>query len=985
VGKSEAATTSRPVAARPADADVIRFRLLGPVTVSRGGVPVPLRAPMPRNLLAALLLSANRAVSTRRLIDTLWGDDPPVTAAASLHNHVRRLRASLAAGQADADPGGAANTGADGGSGRIWTVAPGYLIEVAEGELDLAVFSELLLRGRNAAATGEWDTAARELTAALALWRGDPLADVTSLVLRESEAPRLLQLRLDAFEGRIDADLQLGRIQEAIQELGELTAAYPLRERFHAQLMLACYRSGRQADALAAYRRARNALAGQLGIEPGTELRQLHERILAADPELGAASRMSAMTRPAQLPADVADFTGRDVQVKQLSDLLAGGTASRQPGAVVVAALSGAPGTGKTALAIHVAHLLAAVFPDGLLHASLDGATSPVEPGKVLASFLRDLGVPDSAIPADEAERAGRYRTLLSGRRMLVVLDDARDAGQVRPLLPGSATCAVIITSRRALTDLAGASPLSVSVLGEDEASALFTAIVGRERVSGEPEAAASVLAYCGGLPLAIRIAAARLASRPSWSIASFAGLLSDERRRLSELASGDVAVRASFAVSYRALPAGDMGAAGIFRMLGLANATSISLPAVTALADGPQSQVGQALEMLIDAHLVETAGPGRYRLHDLLRIYAAELADKDGTPQQRRAAIRRMLDWYRQRAIAAIRGQMHSSTAYSPPGADPAFAFRSPQEALDWCEVERANLVAAVRRAAELGMPDIAAQIPAALWLFFQRRPYQDDWRTTHEIGLACARETGDAYTEGWLLNSLGKLHARAARFDDAHHCLAEALAIRRRLADAVGECRVLNTIGVTYLAQDRPEPALSQLRQALAIGSALHSDIDIAIVNTNLGDVSRRMRHFDEALASLERALALFRQIGDRYGEGITETSIGETLEAMDRPDEAITHYESALAAHDEAGPDDVERTDALRNLARAYGSLGQSAEARAAWRAALPILDRLGDPAASEIRALLAKPAGLPGHGGSHHAVAVRRWHCDSTRSG
>jgi tetratricopeptide (TPR) repeat protein len=409
------------------------------------------------------------------------------------------------------------------------------------------------------------------------------------------------------------------------------------------------------------------------------------------------------------------------------------------------------------------------------------------------------------------------------------------------------------------------------------------------------------------------------------------------------------------------------MGAAGIFRMLGLANATTISLPAVAALADGAQSEVATALEMLVDAHLAETVGPGRYRLHDLLRIYAAELAEKDGTPQQRRAAIRRMLDWYRERAIAAIRAQMHSSTAYSPPGADPAFTFRSPQEALDWCETERANLVAAVRRAAELDMPDIAAQIPAALWMFFQRRPYQDDWRTTHEIGLACARETGDAYTEGWLLNSLGKLHARTARFDEAHRCLAEALAIRRRLADPVGECRILNTIGATYLVQDRPELALGQLRQALAIGSALRSDVDIAIVSNNLGDLFRRMRHFDEALASLKRALGLFRRMGDRYGEGITETSIGETLEYMGRPDEAITHYESALAAHDDAGPDDVERTDALRNLARVYGNLGHTAEARAALRAALPVLDRLGDPAASEIRARLATPAASPAAAG------------------
>ena len=924
--------------------------------MSHGGGPVELRAPMARNLLAALLLNANRVVSVAQLVDVLWGDDPPVTAVASLHNRVMGLRAFLAAGQAATGQEGAERAAPGVGSGRIRTVAPGYLIEVAAGDLDLEVFSGLLARGREACAAADWEKAADELEAGLALWRGDPLEDVTSPLLRETEVPRLMLRRLDAQEALVDAYLQLGRIQEAIGDLGGLTAAHPLRERFHAQLMLACYRAGRRADALAAYRRAREVLADELGVDPGPELQQLHQRILAADQRLATPSPIPAVIRPAQLPADVADFTGREEQVKQLYDLLSQERGSSRPGAMVISAIVGAPGMGKTALATHVAHQVADIFSDGQLHVSLQGASGPVEPFEVLGRFLRDLGMPDSAIPAGEDERAGRYRTLLAGRRILVVLDDARDAAQVRPLLPGSATCAVITTSRHDLTSLAGAVPLSLDVFGYDEARALFTAIAGAGRVSGEPEATASVLAYCGGLPLAIRIAAVRLASRPFWRVASLAGLLSDESSRLSELTGGDVAVRTSFAVSYRALLADDPDTARVFRLLGLVGTTTISLPAAAALADRPQGQAAQALEILADAHLVESAGRTRYRLHDLLRIYAGELAERDGTSEQRRDAIRRMLTWYCQRAVAADRAHVRSTAAYAPSEADPASTFPSAREALDWCEAERANLVAAVRRAAELDMPGLAARLPAALSSFFQRRPYQDDWRDTHETGLACARRTGDAYTEAWLLHSLGKLHARAGRFEPAHQCLAQALAIRGRLADPAAECRTLNTIGATHLAEGRPEQALRRLEQALTIGSGLGTDTDIAIVSQNLGEAFRRTRRYDQALASLEQALGLFRESGDLYGEGITETTIGEACEDMGQPDAAINHYQNALAAHHDAGPENVECADVLRILGRVFHSLGRLTDARQAWLAALPILDRLGDPAARDIRARL-----------------------------
>jgi DNA-binding SARP family transcriptional activator len=919
---------------------MMRFGLLGTVAVDCGGKSASVRWPMPRSVLAALLLNANRVVSAGRLIDVLWGDEPPASAVGSLQNHVMRLRALLAGG----------------GAGRIRTVAPGYLIEVADGDVDLNEFIRLSRCGREARDAGDWEAATRALTDALGLWRGDPLADVTSRLLREREVPRLVQMRLEAWEARVDASLQLGRHAEVIAELAGLTGAYPLRERLHAQLMLAYHQTGRQAEALSAYRRAREILAEELGVEPGPELRQLHQRILAGDPGPAIVTRRPAIIQPAQLPADLGDFTGRADQVMLLTELA--GRAGQHPGVVPVCVVTGPGGIGKTALAVHVAHQLAQAFPGGPLHASLQGATSAVNPGDVLARFLRDLGVPDSAIPADEAGRAARYRSVLAGRRVLVVLDDAQNAAQVRSLLPGSATCAVIITSRRTLADLAGAVPLGLDVLDPDEARALFTRIAGPERVAAEPDAAQLVLGYCAGLPLAIRIAAARLASRPAWSIAFLAARLSDECGRLGELAAGDLAVRASLAVSYRALPAGDLQEAGVFRLLGLAGIATISLPAVAALADGPADEIARSLEALIDAHCLETDGAASYRMHDLLRIYAAELAEHADSPEQRRSAIRRLLEWYRQRAVAS--GGWYGS-AYIPPGTDAVQIFTSAQEALGWCEAERVNLIAMVRRAAELEMPDVAAQIAAGLWWFFQRRPYQDDWLATHEIGLVCARLAGDAYTEGWLLNSLGKLHCRAGRFDDAHRCLKAALAIWQRTGGREGEVKVLNTLGASCLAAGRIEAGIAHLSQSLAIASELGEAADIAIACNNLGEGYRQLKRYDEAFASLRRALALFQHAGDRYGEAIAETTIGEVYADRGQLDMAIAHHERALAANDNCGPEAVERAGILCSLAQAYSSLSRAAEATDAWLGALTILDRFGDPAADDIRHRLAAHAG------------------------
>lgn len=543
--------------------------MLGPVRAANGATVAVLPA-KERIVLAALLLRAGQVVATSALIEALWDNDPPANARNSVQVRVSQLRKLLG-------PAG----------GRIVTKPPGYLIEVRAGELDLDRFTRLTGQARSAARASNWDDSATLLNEALGLWRGEPLSDIPSPLLQRNETPRLAELRAQALDARVEADLHSGRHDAVTAELRQLVAAQPHRERSWAQLMLALYRGGRAGEALAAYQEARRILSADLGVDPGRPLQDLQHRILTADPALiddrtgpraateengtptaarpDTAAGVPLAGAPAQLPADTADFTGRGAQVESLCGLLAAEPAEGRAGAVVISAVAGMGGIGKTALAVHAAHRLRNRYPDGQLFASLQGATSALRPVDVLARFLRDLGVPDAGIPAGEEERAARYRTLLADRRMLIVLDDAGDAAQVRPLLPGTAGCGVLITSRSTLPGLPGKALLNLEVLDQSEAGDLFGAIIGADRAAAEPDATSAVLASCAGLPLAVRIIASRLASRPHWSIADLAARLAVEQNRLAELAAGDLAVRASFAVSYDALPVGRPDPARVF------------------------------------------------------------------------------------------------------------------------------------------------------------------------------------------------------------------------------------------------------------------------------------------------------------------------------------------------------------------------------------------------------------------------------------
>ena len=912
------------------------FRILGPLEVRAGEGWTKIGAAKQRSVLATLLLRPGEPVSTDVLIDEVWPEKPPAKAANLLSVYVHHLRKLIG----------------DAGGQVIVTRAPGYQLVLGPGELDADRFAALLAGGRRTLDDGAPEQAVGLLGEALALWRGPALADVPLTQQMAAETDRLSEARASAEELHAEASLACGRYTEAVPRLRRLLVDWPLREKLWALLIRALCGAGRQAEALEVYEQARKTISEELGVDPGAELRQLHQQILDADNEqvlIGLATSPPAPVPPppppAQLPADIADFTGRSGQVEQLQELLAGtAVADGSPGAVRVVLVVGPGGQGKTTLAVHAAHLLRGEFPDGQLYATLFGATQAADPAEVLARFLRDLGADPARIPLDAEERAALYRTRLAGRRVLVVLDDARGIEQVRPLLPGSASCAVLITARYWIPELAGGAVLDLDVLSEDEARTLFTKIVGAKRVDAEPAAADEVLTACAGLPLAIRIAGARLATRGNWSIRTLAGRLSDERGRLDELRVGNLAVRASFEVSFATLPGpavpGGPAPARVFRLLGLWTGPSISLPAAAALLGEPEYDVAGALDVLFDAHLLESPEPDRYRFHDLLRVYAADRARTGEAEQDRTAAITRVLNWYLHTTEAAARviSPLHTRVPLATPAdALRPLSFTELDDAIAWCEDERAGLVAAVRLAAASGLHEIAWKLPAAAMSFYYRRGHWGDWVATQLIGLENARALGDRHAEAWMLINLGMAYG-VQRRGEAIEYSEQAMVLYRELGDLRGESRAA----------------------------------------TNVASGHFELRRFSEALEAAQRSLAIDRQAGNRYGEGIALELIGCACRELGRYDEAIEHMDSALAIFRELGDRRTE-ADVLSELAEAYAGSGRVAEAVAALNDSLTIWvdidDRSGRATALERLALAQRQMGENDQARASLSEAVR----------
>jgi DNA-binding SARP family transcriptional activator len=955
----------------------VEFRILGPLEIAVGTGRLTLGRARDQKVLVALLLDANRVVPVDRLVDAVWDDNPPDTATKQIRNCVSDLRQRLAAAGAP--------------HGVITTEPAGYVLHIEPEQLDARVFADRAAYGRRLARAGAPGDAAAALRAALEIWRGPALAGIGGRRITAAAA-RLDEQRLDTLEERMAAELAGGRAAELVAELVELVGEHPLRERLRGQLMLALYRSGRRADALDVYRQGRRLLVEELGLEPGAELRELEQAIITGDRRL-AGTGTAAPAPPAQLPSDVAAFTGRAEPLDQL-DALAGRNGER-PARVVISAMAGAAGVGKTALAVHWAHRVRTRFPDGQLYVNLRGyaAGPPMRPIDALALFLRALGVPAERVPVDVEEAAAVYRSLLSDRRILVVLDNAASAAQVRPLLPGGAGCVVLVTSRDRLAGLVardGAHLLSLDVLTPTESYTLLARTVGEDRVAAEPDAGRELARLCAHLPLALRIASAHLAARPGRRIAGYVAELAAGNRVAALTVEGDdqAAVQAAFDLSYATLAP---GVRLLFRRLGLVPGPDVTVEAAAALAGTTVAEAAAGLDRLVAAHLVTESsgrldlrsaqnpgsessgrldlrsaqnpgsgawsGEGRFTFHDLLRQYAAERARaEDGEPACR-AALDRLLHWYL-RTVDAAAGLLYPEILRLPAAdagrsgatvADAPATFDDHAAALAWLDAERANLVAAAVHAADHGPRPVGWRLADALRGYFHLRMVTVDWLAVARAGLAAAEMDADGRGAGAgqaaARLSLGDLHWRLSRYPEAIEHYAAAATLAEAAAWPQGQAAVHGNLGNVYQQSGRLTQAAAEYRQALDIAEETGwARLEAANLD-NLAAVHWELGRLAEAADYSVRALAIIRRAGSGFAEAVDLTNLGEVYHAQGRLDLAREQLDRALTLHREIGNRGGE-AETLRLLAAVDRDSGRPAEALDLARAALALAREAGD---------------------------------------
>ena len=935
----------------------MEFGLLGPLVVRAGGSPVVVSAGKQRVLLAALLLRADQVVPAAELAGFLWEGSPPGSARVTLQNYVKRVRQAL--GPA--------------GYERIVTRPAGYAIVVEPGELDVARFADLAGAGRAAARRGSWERAAGLLGEALALWRGVPLADVPSAALRQAEVPRLAELRLEAAEARVEAQLRLGRHAAVVGELQGLVAAEPLRERLAELLMLALYRSGQQAAALAVYRAARRALVEQVGIEPGPGLREMNQKILLSDPALellpaatrghgraaasaagGNARAAANAVRPSLLPSAVPDFTGRAAELAALSAV------PGQPGRpVVITAIGGTAGVGKTALAVHWARQAASRFPDGQLYVNLRGfgPAEPLHPAQALGAFLDALGVPPAQIPASLDGRHALYRSLLRSKKILILLDNARDPAQVRPLLPGTADGQVLITSRNELASLAvtdGAAQINLDVLTEGEARQMLAARLGPGRIADEPQAADELIGLCARLPLALAITAARAAAHPGFTLAALATELRDARGRLDALSTGEDAtdVRAVFSWSCQHLPA---PAARMFGLLGLHPGPDITAEAAASLAGLPVSEARRLLRELARGHLVSEPAPGRFSFHDLLRAYAAERAAAEEAPADRHAARHRILDHYLHTVYAAgllvVPGRVPISLTAPGRGVTPEVLI-SEQQAKDWFHAEHHVVIAAATLATEAGFDVHAWQLPSAMADLLRVCRYWHEEAAVYRGGLEAATRLGVPAERAESLLRLAELCFRLGDYDRGRADAAACLELFRLIGDRKGQARVHLCLGALFSRQGDDAEAVRCTEKALALFRAIGDRDGQAATLNNIGWCYVILGRAGEARTFCEQSIALQQELGNRSGEAHAWDTLGYADYHLGHLAEAVRSYQRALDLHQELGARFSE-AECLNHLGDAYHADGDDAAARKAWQQALPFLEDMRHPEAAQVR--------------------------------
>lgn len=927
----------------------LRFALLGPVRAWRGDGELRLGSPQQRAVLAVILLREGGYVSVGDIVDAVWGSAPPSSAEHVVRTYVHRLRRALG--------------GADGDEPVIVSAGNGYTVATAADALDVTRFRDRIQAATTAVDAGEHAVAAGHLRDALALWRGTPLAGMPG-EYANAQRHGLEALHRSAVTELIAALIESGAVDEAVARLPGLIVAHPFDERLRELQMLALYRSGRQAEALGVYQEARTLLADELGVDPGPELTRMHEDILRAEAGLAATPRVSGLI-PAQLPADLPGFVGRGAELARARSLLV--AADSGPAAPLVALVTGMAGVGKSSFAVHWAYEVAHLFPDGQLHLDLRGfdpVRPPLPPAMALRAMLEALGVAPQQVPAHPDRMTALFRSLLAGKRVLVVLDNARDAEQVRPLLPGAGRSLVIVTSRdrlSALTVTQQATRIALDVLGADEACELLVRRSGcpRAALGGPPDPAdwamiEEIVTLCGRLPLALAVVAARVAAHPDYAPAAVLAELREGAGSLDAFSEPDatVDVRTVFSWSLRTLPA---DAARLLRLLSLHPATVCDLPAAASLAGLPLGETRRLLGLLTGAHLLTEPAPGRYGIHDLVCAFAAEQVGSDPAAEQR-AALRRLLDHYVHTAHRAdVLLQPHRTPIVPGPLSSGAAVggIDDQDAAWEWFAAERVALLAAVELAHAEGFDTQAWQLAWSLETYLVRTGRGREALNAWQLALAGAGRVDDPLTLSMTLWGAGRSEIQWGNPGTGTDLVRRAVEVFTTIGhlDAVGGCEVW--LGTVALQRERTDDAIVHYRRALGVAedprmraSAMHG---AAAAYAAAGDG-------DRALELSGAALDLYGLTGDRHGRAAAWDTRGSAHQLRGDHGGAVSAYRHAIETFHDVG-DRVNEGLSLDNLGDAHAGAGDAVAARRSWHQALDLLTELGHPLAGAVRAKLA----------------------------
>ncbi|MFC4529310.1 AfsR/SARP family transcriptional regulator [Sphaerisporangium dianthi] len=911
----------------------MEFRILGPVELWSQERRHDVGWAKERLVIAVLLLAPGRPVPIRSLIAKLWDGDPPAQAAALLQSSVSRLRKRLQeiAGTAEDESAGP----------RLRRVSGSYILETDVENIDLHRFRKLRADARGSAGAGDIDNALRLYREAEDQWRGEPLAGLPG-AWADITRKNLEEEMLGGTMERITLELGQGDHTRLVAELSELVTRYPLDEKLIELLMRTLYANGRQADALAAYRQARERFTEQLGTEPDPTLRDLHQRILRRDPGLVAGTRPRHTSGPAppnDLPRDLPTFTGRTDELAPLtSDRVLDGAA------VPVLAIDGMPGVGKTAFAVHLAHLVADRYHHGRLYLDLHGHSplhEPLDPATALDRLLRHLGVPGD-IPEGLDARAARWRKELAGHKVLIVLDDATGTQQIRHLLPGEPGCLVIVTSRRRLTGLEGVESLSLDVLPPRDAAELLHRAAGRHRPL-EPDGVAAVTRLCGYLPLAIQIVGSKLRHRPAWSAADLADRLGRGNQRLAEIRAENREVIAAFRLSYEGLTGFQQRA---FTRLGLYPGTELTAHCVAALLGRPLAIAERFLDDLLDHHLIAEPRRGRYRLHDLIRDYATSLADQE-SESERTEAVHRVLDYhlfladradrlaYRHRARASVE-------VTGPPAASPDMA--TTDQALSWLRTELDNLLRLTAYSADHGWTRHTAMFAHVLSRHLSFWGHWADAVRVHTDAIEAWRRLDDPRGLARALTDLSEVLRQSGRLDECLDITAQALSIRQAQGDRHGVAELLDQSGLAHWQRSEFDAALGHFQRALDIRRAMGDHYGQAISLNHIAGIADAKGDYQAASDRLREVLALHEEDGDLHGRQVVLNNIGELEARRGQYSSALEYYERAAALAPETGP--REEAGLLHNTANVLQHLGRHGEALERYRKALRLYREIGD---------------------------------------